>query len=65
MEMMSTLPKELIKEYVQSQSFTSTADVISAMKDLFKDVLQQVMECELDTVLGYEKSQRLSKEAAE
>ena len=63
--MMSTLPKELIKEYVQSQSFTSTADVMSAMKDLFKDVLQQVMECELDTVLGYEKSQRLSKEAAE
>lgn len=47
---MSTLPKELIKEYVQSQSFTSTADVMSAMKDLFKDVLQQVMECELDSL---------------
>ena len=62
---MSMVPKELIKEYIKNESFTSTTDIMNAMKDLFKDVLQQVMECELDTALGYEKSQRLSKTSTE
>ncbi len=30
------------------------------MKEMFRDVLQQVMESELDTELGYAKSQRMS-----
>lgn len=60
---MGKLPKEMLKEYVQNENFTSTTDIMTAMKDLFKDVLQQVMACELDTALGYEKSQRLSKSA--
>lgn len=58
---MNMVPKELIKEYIKKENFTSTNDIMSAMKELFKDVLQQVMECELDAALGYEKSQRLSK----
>lgn len=58
---MSIIPKELMKEYVESQKFSSTTEVMSAMRELFKDVLQQVMECEMDSVLGYEKSQRMSK----
>lgn len=62
---MSMVPKELIKEYIKNESFTSTTDIMNAMKELFKDVLQQVMECELDTALGYEKSQRLSKTSPE
>jgi putative transposase len=62
---MNILPKELMKEYVTSQNFTSTADIMAAMKELFKDALQQVMECELDAELGYEKSERLSNECEE
>ena len=62
---MNMVPKELIKEYIKNENFTSTNDIMSAMKELFKDVLQQVMECELDAALGYEKSQRLSKAANE
>ena len=31
---------------------------MDAMKEMFRDDLQQVMESELDTELGYEKSQR-------
>lgn len=62
---MSIIPKELMKEYVESQKFNSTTEVMSAMRELFKDVLQQVMECEMDSVLGYEKSQRMSKVADE
>jgi putative transposase len=57
---MSETPAELIKEYVNSQEFSSTTEVMTAMKEMFKDVLQQVMECELDNKLGYEKSKRIS-----
>jgi len=57
---MSVIPAELMKEYVNSQKFSSTTEVMAAMKEMFKDVLQQVMECELDNKLGYEKSERTS-----
>lgn len=62
---MNMVPKELMKEYIKNENFTSTTDIMTAMKELFKDVLQQVMECELDAALGYERSQRLSKSADE
>lgn len=32
------------------------------MKDMFKDILQEVMECELADELGYEKSERTSND---
>jgi putative transposase len=57
---MSRVPAELLREYVNSQKFSSTADIMEAMKDMFRDVLQQVMESELEEKLGYEKSKRLS-----
>ena len=56
---MSTAPAEMMKEYINSQKFSSTTEVMSAMKEMFKDVLQQVMESELDNKLGYEKSERI------
>ena len=34
-------PQELLKQYVQSQHFTSTADIMAAMKEMFRDVIQQ------------------------
>ena len=49
-----------MKEYVNSQKFSSTDEIMSAMKEMFRDVLQQVMECELSDELGYEKSERMS-----
>lgn len=58
---MEKMPKELLKEYVSSQKFASTADIMEAMKEMFKDALQQVMNSELDEKLGYEKSERASK----
>lgn len=57
---MSKTAAEIMKEYVRSQNFTSTDEIMAAMKDMFKDVLQEVMECELSEELGYEKSERLS-----
>ena len=43
-----------MKEFVNWQKFESTTDVMVAMKEMFADVLQQVMECELEEKLGYE-----------
>lgn len=57
---MEKAPAELMKEYVNSQKFTNTTEIMEAMKAMFGDVLQQVMEAELDTKLGYEKSERTS-----
>ena len=58
---MKATPKELMKQYVDSQKFTSTSDIMAAMKEMFRDALQQVMESELDMELGYEKSERVSE----
>ena len=55
---MQTAPKTLLKEYVQSQHFTSTADIMQAMKEMFRDVIEQVMEVEMDDELGRERCQR-------
>ena len=57
---MSGTPVEMMKEYVNSQNFSSTTEVMAAMKEMFKDVLQQVMESELENKLGYEKSERIA-----
>ena len=57
---MELTPQELMKQYVDSQNFTSTTQIMQAMKELFRDVIQQVMESELDVELGYEKSERMS-----
>ena len=59
---MTKVPAEMMREFVRSQNFTSTEDIMAAMKDMFKDVLQQVMECELADELGYEKSERTSND---
>lgn len=57
---MELTPKELMKQYVDSQNFTSTTQIMQAMKELFRDAIQQVMESELDVELGYGKSERMS-----
>lgn len=59
---MAKAPAEMTREFVRSQNFTSTDEVMTAMKDMFKDILQEVMECELSDELGYEKSERMSND---
>lgn len=45
---MSNLSKELLREYIQEQKFTSSKDILDALKDMFKDVLQESLEAEMD-----------------
>jgi len=52
---MNAAPQNLLKKYVQSQHFTSTAEVMQAMKEMFRDVIQQGMEVEMDEELGRER----------
>ena len=59
---MQPAPQELLKQYVQSQHFTSTAEIMAAMKEMFRDVIQTVMEVEMDEELGRERCQRAAGE---
>lgn len=52
---MSNISKELLRSYVKEQNFTSADEVLTAIKGMFKDVLQEALEAEMDTQLGYDK----------
>ena len=52
------IPKELIKEYVKSENFTNTTDIMESIKSMFADVLNEVLQCEMDEQLGYDKQAR-------
>ena len=55
---MQSVPHDLLREYVRTQHFTSTTDIMQPMKKIFRDVIQQVMEVEMDEELGRERCQR-------
>jgi len=58
---MEKASKKRLRDFVNSQHFTSTTTILNSMKDLFSDVLQQVMEAELEETLGLEKYGHASK----
>lgn len=55
---MQSAPQDLMKQYVQSQHFTSTSEIMQAMKEMFRDVIQTAMEVEMDEELDRERCQR-------
>lgn len=55
---MNRLPREVIRELINSEEFKSTGDIMEAIKSMFADVLGEVLEAELDTTLGYNKQDR-------
>ena len=58
---MSTLTKEQVKQIVQGNNFQSVTDVSAYLKDIFKDVIQELLEAELDVKLGYSKNDSENK----
>lgn len=52
---MTNMSNEILRNYVKEQNFKNSNDVLSAMKELFKDVLQEALAAEMDDMLGYEK----------
>jgi len=55
------MSKELLRKYVAEQNFSNADEVLVALKDLFKDVLQEALEAELDEALGYGKHEVSNK----
>lgn len=53
---MSTLTKEHVKQLVRSNNFQSVAEVSAYLKDIFKDMIQELLEAEIETSLGYSKN---------
>lgn len=52
---MSTLTKEQVKEIVRGNNFQSVTDVSSYLKDIFKDIIEELLEVEMEMKLGYAK----------
>lgn len=47
--------KELLKILQENYEIETAQDLSSAIKDLFKDSLQEMMNAEFDTAMGYSK----------
>lgn len=56
------IPKEIIKDYVKNEQFKSTGDIMESIKSMFTDVLNEVLQCEIDESLGYDKHERVETE---
>ena len=53
---MGLLSKEQIRELIKERNITTTQDIDDMLKDMFADVLQEALEAEMDTELGYLKN---------
>lgn len=58
---MSMLSKDQIKEMIQHYDIKTTEDIKDAFKDMFGETIQEIMEAELETHLGYEKHDKKTK----
>ncbi|WP_258280770.1 MULTISPECIES: IS256 family transposase [unclassified Clostridium] len=45
----------MLRDYINEQKFTSPNEVLTAMKSMFRDVLQETLEAEMDSQLRYDK----------
>jgi transposase-like protein len=61
---MTRIPKELIREMVREEKYKSTDEVLNTMKEMFRDVLQEALEVELEEKLGYDKYEISAKETS-
>ncbi len=58
---MSLMSKEQLKQWIKENNMKSVTDVQSALKELFAETLQEMLEGELDTTLGYPKHDTKNK----
>lgn len=61
-EKISEERKKFLKEFIQSNDIHTAQDIQEALKEMFKDTLQEMMEAELTTHLGYEKNEYTDNE---
>lgn len=58
---MGLLTREQIRGLIKERNMKTTDDISVMLKDLFGDTLQEMLEAELDTTLGYEKNESSKK----
>lgn len=58
---MKLLSKEQIRTLIKERNMKTTEDVSAMLKDLFSQTIQEMMEAELDTTLGYGKNNSSDK----
>jgi len=58
---MNNVWKELLREYIKEQNFTSDNNILIGLKDMFRDVLPEALEAEMDEALGYGKYDAVEK----
>jgi len=61
---MSLLSKDQLKQLIQDNNIRSVDDVQNTLKDLFAETLQEMLEAELDTHLGYLKHDSKGKDTS-
>ena len=47
--------KKFLKDFIEQNNITSAQDIQEALKEMFKDTLQEMLETEMTTQLGYDK----------
>lgn len=52
---MENVSNELLRNYIKEQKFTNADDILIALKGMFRDILQETLEAEMDESLGYIK----------
>lgn len=55
------MSKEQIKHWIKEKNMKSVDDVQSALKDLFADTIQEMLEAEIESSLGYAKHDMKNK----
>ena len=58
---MGNVSKELLREYIKEQKFNNANEVLAGLKEMFRDVLQESLEAEMDEALGYGKYDNMDK----
>lgn len=58
---MTKVSKEQLRKFIKENNLKSTEDVQAALRDLFAGTMQEMLEAELDTHLGYAKHDTKNK----
>lgn len=59
---MRTTSKEVLREMIAEGNLKTAGDLHSYLKDMFKDALQEMLEAEPETELGYSKGDKKNKQ---
>lgn len=54
----------MLRDYVKSQNFSSTSEVMDGIKEMFSSVLNEILQCEIEESLGYSNHERTANSDA-